>query len=42
MSQSKGCSYIKASLNKHIKKMLEHVKNMTANEFDEQRNAVYT
>ena len=42
MSQTKGCSHIKASLNRHINKMEERVRAMTHKEFDEQRNSVLT
>lgn len=41
-SPQKGCSYIKASFNRHMSKMLDTVAKMTDAEFDEQRNAVLT
>jgi len=41
-SPTKGCSHIKASLNKHLKNMLEAVSKLSDKEFDEQRNSVLT
>jgi len=41
-SPTKGCSHIKASLNKHLKNMLEAVSKLSDKEFDEIRNSVLT
>ena len=41
-SASKSCSFIKASLNRHILKILEKVRKMSEKEFNEHRNSVVT
>jgi secreted Zn-dependent insulinase-like peptidase len=41
-SPKRGCTFIKASFNKHMKRMLEYVAKMTDEQFDEQRNSVLT